>query len=253
MARTASSIVLGIRMSLHCFRQRDASLPLVFAACAGIGLLAPGMRASAAEMSGNAALTTDYVFRGVTQTQGDPAAQMGAKVVGNSGLYGSVWGSTVESQTVNGASSEIDYVVGWSGKPAQDWAFDVNVTYFDYPAARAAIDYSELVGTLTWRDSTWLTVGYSPDVFATRETGIYAQLGAKFPVNDVFRIEAAVAHYNLDEAYRDSYAHAQLGVVWAFEVPFELRVTAHDTDSAAEKLFPGLAGSRIEVALQASL
>lgn len=239
-------------MSVKQFRAREASLPLIFAACTGIGLMMLGARADAAELSGNAALTSDYVFRGISQTQGDPAAQMGIKLASESGLYGSVWGSTVEFPGDSGASSEIDYVVGWGGKLADDWALDVNVTYFDYPDARVELDYPELIGTLTYRDNYWLMVGYSPDVFATDATGVYTQLGAKFPINDSFRIEAAVAHYDLDDAYGDSYSHAQLGAVWAFKSPFELRVTAHGTDSSAKRLFPELAGSRIEAALQAS-
>lgn len=43
----------------------DASLPLVLAACAGIGLFVPSDRADAAELTGNAALTSDHVFRGI--------------------------------------------------------------------------------------------------------------------------------------------------------------------------------------------
>lgn len=239
-------------MSLQLFRPREASLPLVIAAIAGAGLLALGARADAAELTGSAALTTEYVFRGITQTQGDPAVQVGAKLAGASGVYGSVWGSTVEFPGDSGASSEIDYVVGWGGKLAPDWAIDVNVTYFDYPDARVPLDYPELIGTLTYRDNYWLMLGYSPDVFATDATGIYAQLGARFPINDQFRFETAIAHYDLDDAYGDSYSHAQLGAVWGFKAPFELRVTAHGTDSSARTMFPGLAGSRIEAALQAS-
>jgi hypothetical protein len=40
--------------------------------------------------------------------------------------------------------------------------------------------------------------------------------------------------------------------VWAFKTPFELRLTAHGTDSSAQTLFPALAGTHIEAALQAS-
>ncbi|MGY1408926.1 MULTISPECIES: TorF family putative porin [unclassified Luteimonas] len=239
-------------MSLHLLRQREASLPLFLAACAGIFSATQGASAHAAELTGSAALTTDYVFRGISQTQGDPAMQAGARLAAASGLYGAVWGSTVEFAGDTGASSEIDYVLGWGGSLADDWALDVSVTWFDYPGSRAELDYPELVGTLTLRDAWWLTVGFSPDVFASDGNGVYAQLGGKFPVNDALRLEAAVAHYDLDDAYGDSYSHAQLGAVWAFKAPLELRVTAHGTDASAKTLFPGLAGTRIEAALQAS-
>lgn len=233
---------------------REAAIPMSACALAIAALLAAGtQQARAAEFTGNAALTTDYVFRGISQTQGDPAAQAGFRVAGESGVYGQVWGSTVEYAGDIGASSEIDYVVGWGGKLADDWALDVNVTYFDYPSARVDLSYAELIGMVTYRDTTWLMLGYSPDVFATDESGMYAQLGAKFPVSDTVRLEAAVAHYELDDAYGDSYSHAQLGAVWAFKAPFELRVTAHGTDGAARDIFgENVAGTRVEAALQAS-
>lgn len=208
--------------------------------------------ARAADVSGSAALTTDYVFRGITQTQGDPAAQFGVKAATANGFYANIWASTVEFPGDTGATTEADYIVGWGGKLNDDFALDVNVTHFDYPSARADLAYTELIGTLTWRDNYWLMVGYSPDVFATDGDGLYTQLGAKVPISEQFRFEASIAHYDLDDAYGRSYSHASLGAVWAFKAPFELRVTAHDTDSYAERLFPGLAGSRIEAALQAS-
>jgi uncharacterized protein (TIGR02001 family) len=244
-------------MLMQLFRRREAMLPLIAASATCLGLLAVGASAHAADVSGNAALTTDYIFRGISQTQGDPAAQFGVKIAAANGLYGNVWASTVEFPGDTGASTELDTIVGWSGKLADDWALDVNATHFGYPSARADLAYTELIGTLTWRDNYWLMVGYSSDVFATDATGVYTQLGARFPIGERFRIEAAIARYDLDDAYGRSYSHASLGAVWAFNAPgaqpgLELRVTAHDTDAGAKAIFPGLAGSRIEAALQAA-
>lgn len=233
---------------------REGAIPLAAGLLAIVGLMAAGChQARAAEFSGSAALTTDYVFRGISQTQGDPAAQAGFKVASASGVYGALWGSNVEYTGDIGASSEIDSIVGWSGTFNDDWALDVNITWFDYPAARVDLSYAELIGTVTYRDTTWLMVGYSPDMFATDEAGVYAQLGHKLPISDTVRLEGAIAHYALDDAYGDSYSHAQLGAVWAFKAPFEARLTAHATDSNAEDIFGDtVAGTRIEAALQAS-
>lgn len=53
-------------------------------------LLAAASSASAATFSGSGALTTDYVWRGATQTQGDPAVQAGFKAAADNGLYGAI-------------------------------------------------------------------------------------------------------------------------------------------------------------------
>ena len=208
--------------------------------------------AYAATGGGSAALTTDYVWRGTTQTQGDPAVQAGFKASADNGLYGAVWGSNVEFAPETRASSELDVTVGWSGNVAEDWALDVNLTHYRYPSTTVNLNWTEAIGTLTWKQNYWAQLGYSTEALATDEAGIYAQVGAKLPLNEQVRLEAAAGYYWLDDAYDDSYAHAQLGAVWAFKAPFELRVTAHATDSSARDLFPGLAGSRVEAALQAA-
>jgi hypothetical protein len=54
-------------------RAHEARAPLFTAICVVVGLMAFGSQAKAADISGNATLTTDYVWRGSTQTRGDPA------------------------------------------------------------------------------------------------------------------------------------------------------------------------------------
>lgn len=245
-------------MSMQPLRLREAYVPLLFAVCTGIGLLASGARAEAATLTGNAALTTDYVWRGSTQTQGDPAAQAGFKFARDSGFYGSVWGSNVEFAPATQASSELDFTLGWADKLSEDWALDVNVLHYRYPSTTVDLNWTELNGALIYADTYWLSLGYSNEALGSRDRGVYTQLGAKFPISDRVRLEAAAGYYWLDEVYDQSYAHAQLSAVWAIKAPasdnhVELRLTAHATDSVAEKIFgDDYAGDRIEAALQAS-
>lgn len=210
------------------------------------------LAANASTFSGNATLTSDYVWRGTTQTQGDFATQAGIKWAADNGFYVSAWGSNVEFAPETHASSELDLVAGWSGALSSDWALDANLTHYRYPSTTVDLNWTEVNATLTWKSNTWAQVGWSNDVMATDATGTYAQLGTRVPLGEAFRLEGAVGHYWLDDAYGDSYSHVQLGGVWAFKAPFELRVTWHDTDRAARDLFPGLAGSRVEAAIQAS-
>ncbi|MEH6420937.1 TorF family putative porin [Pseudomonas sp. CGJS7] len=240
------------------FRRREAIVPLALAVCAGIGLLALGSQARAAEtqgasFTGSAALTSDYVWRGTSQTQGDPAVQVGFKAAAANGFYASVWGSNVEFAPETHASSELDFTVGWAGKIAQDWALDLNVLHYRYPSTTSDLNWTELNGTLTYRDNYWLSLGYSNEALGSKQRGIYSQIGARLPVNDALRFEAAAGHYFLDDVYDRSYSHGQLSAIWAVKAPFELRLTAHATDHNAERIFgDSLAGSRIEAAVQAT-
>lgn len=250
--------------SHHLFRSREATLPLVLAVCAGIGLLALGTRAQAAQTSafafnGSAALTSDYVWRGSSQTQGDPAVQVGFKAATGNGWYASVWGSNVEFAPDTHASSELDFSVGWAGKIAADWALDLNVLHYRYPSTTTDLNWTELNGTVTYADNFWLSLGYSNEALGSQDRGLYSQLGARFPINQRLRLEAALGHYFLDDVYDRSYSHGQLSAIWALNAPaasqanVELRLTAHATDRNAERIFgDSLAGSRIEAAVQAS-
>ncbi|TWI01890.1 uncharacterized protein (TIGR02001 family) [Luteimonas cucumeris] len=236
-----------------------AALAAVFTGVAALG--ASGV-AQAVEVVGNATLTTDYVWRGSTQTQGDPAVQAGFKVAGESGFYGSIWASNVEFAPETHASSEFDFTLGWGCSLDDDWALDVNVLHYRYPSTTIELNWTELNGTATWKDNYWASLGYSDEALGYDESGIHALLGARFPVNDKMRFEAAIAYYDLKDLNGDDsddgYAHGLLSAVWAFKTPglqanMEARLTAHATDSSAEDFFgEAFAGNRIEAALQAS-
>jgi len=251
-----ASLKIPIRlMKPQIFRVRAARAPLTAIIYAVAGLMAFASQAQAAELSGNVALTTDYVWRGSTQTQGDPAVQAGFKVTGKSGLYASAWGSNVEFAPETRASSELDFTVGWSKALDAKWAVDVNLLRYQYPATAVDLNWTELNGTITYNGDYWASLGFSNEALGYDARGTYALVGAKFPVSNTFRVETSVAHYFLDDAVvaKSGYTHGLVSAVWTFQSPFELRVTAHDTDANARAVFgEAFAGSRVEAALQAS-
>lgn len=216
------------------------------------GLLLGVVTHAQAQLSGSAALTSDYVWRGSSQTREDPAIQAAFKYAHESGLYASVWGSNVKFNPDNGASSEFDIALGWSGKIATDWALDTYWLRYQYPGSDADLNWNEINAAVTWRENYWLAVGHSTNAMASNTTGIYTLVGARLPITDQWRVESSIARYLLDDAYADSYTHSSAGVVWTFKPPFETRLTLHGTDSAARRLFPDMAGTRVEFAVQTS-
>lgn len=206
--------------------------------------------AGAVDFSGSAALTSDYVFRGISQTQGDAGPQLGARLAFDSGFYGAVWGSTVDYGDAIGSDAEVDLVAGWNRTFAERWNLDVNLTRFTYPGTREPLnlDYNEVIATLTLDQRWWAMLGWSENVLATGERGIYAEVGAKFPLNDRFRFETVAAHYDLDDACGDSYSRAQLSAIYALG-SVDLRASGHWTTDSARRIFPGVAGSRFEAAV----
>lgn len=209
----------------------------------------------AVTFDGSATLTTDYVWRGSTQSDGDPAAQAGFKLSGDDGLYAAVWGSGVRFAPGLDAHTELDFTVGWGRSLSDDWAVDVNVLRYHYPGTTVDLDWTELNGTVTWRNNYWVSAGWSNEALGYDHSGLYTQLGARFPLNERFRFEAMLSHYFLsrDVVARNGYTHAQVNAIWMFHAPFELRLSGHATDDHAKAIFgDDYAGSRVEAALQAS-
>ncbi|CAM4173929.1 TorF family putative porin [Acinetobacter pragensis] len=102
---------------------------------------------------GSAAVTTDYRFRGMTQTETDPAVQAGFTLSHNSGVYFGLWGSNVNFGSGT-PSLELDPSIGYattlegfSSKPV----LDVGVVYYNYPSA-SDLNWAELYGKLTFAD-----------------------------------------------------------------------------------------------------
>ena len=84
------------------------------------------------DISGNVALVTDYRFRGVSFTDGDPALQGGIDIAHSSGFYIGTWASTISGGTPYG-EIELDIYAGWSGDVSDGVSFDIGLLYYIYP------------------------------------------------------------------------------------------------------------------------
>ncbi|MEL0028290.1 MAG: TorF family putative porin [Perlucidibaca sp.] len=148
-------------------------------AVAVASLLAVGASANAAiSVSGSAAFTTDYKFRGISQTSNSAAVQGGLTFTHDSGAYLSAWGSSVDSLT---GGAEMDILLGYAGT-AGDVGYDVGVMRYGYPGANRANfgalpDYNEVYGSVSAYGAK-LGVAYSDDYFG--ETGKFSYVYASY-------------------------------------------------------------------------
>jgi len=125
------------------------------------------------EVSGNVTLTSDYSFRGVSQTTRDPAIQGGFDIETEVGVYVGTWGSNVNFGDGVDASMELDLYVGWGTDLGDgDWSVDVNYVRFEYPSSGSDLDYNEFGGSVSYKD---VTVGliYSNEYFAVEDLEWY--------------------------------------------------------------------------------
>lgn len=92
-----------------------------------------------AAVSSNVALTSDYVFRGVSQTNREPAIQGGFDVTAESGVYFGTWGSSIswlsDASPDISSNVEIDGYAGYRGSFSESVAYDVGAIYYWYPGS----------------------------------------------------------------------------------------------------------------------
>ena len=81
-------------------------LSLALALCA-TPAFAQDAEPKAITVSGSATIVSDYRFRGISQTDKDFALQGGMTVSHESGVYLSVWGSSVDEYIAAGSDQEI--------------------------------------------------------------------------------------------------------------------------------------------------
>lgn len=110
--------------------------------------------AFADDLSFNAALTSDYRYRGISQTRLQPALQGGADITSaDSGWYAGAWASTISwTRDAGGAGRmELDVYGGKRGQLAASVNYDVGVLTYIYKGripGQAKPDTSEIYGQL---------------------------------------------------------------------------------------------------------
>lgn len=169
-------------------------LPLFLMAALGTPLAAQAAD-SPHSLSANVGLTSDYIFRGISQTGGDPAIQGGVDYAHSSGFYLGTWGSNVgwieDFQGYESGNLEIDLYGGFRSSIGKtDFTYDLGAIRYFYPGKRAGAvdaDTTELYAALGWK---WLAAKYSYSIsdetfgFADSQGSGYLDISANVPIGE---------------------------------------------------------------------
>lgn len=215
--------------------------------------VAPGPVSVAADVTGYAVVTTDYIFRGVTYSDNHGAAQAGIDVALDSGLYGGFWASTIDIQ--GGSTSrdaEVNYYFGYNRDMNVDWTLGINFVAYTFPGADGPIDYdyNEVTAVANFRDRAWIEYAYSPDLFHTSQSTHNLELYAEWPLPRSLLLGAGVGYYDVADLTGASYSYWQLGVTRPFE-RFSIDLRLHAVSREVPIISaPDRAGSRLVLSLR---
>jgi uncharacterized protein (TIGR02001 family) len=178
------------------------------------------------EVSFNASVTSDYRYRGISQTRLKPALQGGADYVHNpSGFYAGTWLSTIKwIKDLPGGDSdlELDFYGGKRGTFGGDFSYDVGLLTYVYPSnhQNPSANTTEVYGQLGFGPAY---VKYShavTDLFGapnSKRSG-YLDIGANLDVGDGFIVNLHAGHQKVKNNSALSYTDWKVGVTKDFGV-----------------------------------
>lgn len=193
----------------------------IAAAAAAVALAAPSMPTwaqDASPLSFNVSVTSDYRYRGISQTRLQPALQGGVDFAHSSGFYLGAWASTIKWISDGGgdADVEIDTYVGYKTQVGGGVTLDVGFLRYNYPGHDLPVspNTNEVYGavsfgpaTLKYSHSTSNLFGYAD----SKKSG-YIDLSATFDVGGGFTLTPHVGHQKVKNNGDFSYTDYSLTV-----------------------------------------
>jgi uncharacterized protein (TIGR02001 family) len=196
--------------------------------CLAAALCAGALPSVSIAQDFNVSLTSDYRYRGISQSRLKPAVQGGVDVALPAGFYVGAWASTIkwikDLGTISGADYgntgvEIDLYGGYKGEIRKDLSYDVGVLQYLYPGNKFKdqgadnANTTEIYGALTFGPATLKYSHSLTSLFGTADAtddskgSGYLDLSANFDVGSGVTLTPHVGHQRVagfaDYSYTD--------------------------------------------------
>lgn len=164
----------------------------------------------ASSLSFNVGATSDYRYRGLSQSRLQPALQGGVDYADKSGFYIGAWASSIKwiKDSSGDSNAEIDLYGGYKGAVG-DVAYDVGFLRYEYPSNNLPTNANtnEIYGAMTFGV---VTVKYShatTNLFGTANSknSSYLDLSANFDLGSGFTLTPHVGRQTVKNNSASSY------------------------------------------------
>lgn len=210
-------------------------LALALAAGFAAPALAEDAPAGPHTFTANAGVVTDYVFRGISQSQHQPAFQGGFDYSHSSGFYAGTWASTIEwvdrkdFQVQKDNHFEVDLYGGYKNTVG-DFGYDLGAIRYYYPgsfnsAAGVTANTTEVYVAGSWKivslkynhvvSQNIFNWGGTDAATKTRGSGYY-DLTVTYPIDETLNVIGHVGRQNIHNLSAASYTDYKLGVTKDF-------------------------------------
>ena len=188
------------------------------------------------QFSANVLMATEYLYRGLTKSNEDPAIQGGFDYSHETlGVYVGFWASSIEfnAGTTNTASIETNFYGGIAGEFNNGVSWDIGGLYYYYPDSNedtvGDFNFVEVYGNLGYtveasRDPTIdFGIAYTPDFFGEDDDGIYLYGGLSFTLPHNFDIYSNIGYQDVNGGKTSgpagfNYVHYAVGLTYDFGI-----------------------------------
>ncbi len=177
------------------------------------------------EVTYNAALSSDYRFRGVSQSRLQPALSGGADYTNNpTGLYLGVWASTIKwtKDAGGGGNIELDIYGGKRGELVKDVSYDVGLLTYIYPSngLTPSANTTEIYGQIGYGPAyakySWGVTNIF--AFADSKRSGYLDIGANIDIATGTQLNLHAGHQSVRNSDDFAYTDYKIGVTKDFGV-----------------------------------
>jgi uncharacterized protein (TIGR02001 family) len=221
---------------------------------ASISLVAATAAFAGGTWSGSLGATSDYKFRGIAQSDEDPAV-FGSVEFGHSGFVLGAWASSIDFATFGdtGADIEVDVYAGYTHEFSETTSLTGKVTYYWYPGSNpppgiGEANYFEAMLGLDHDFGTFagsLALNYTPDYFGETDSATALVAGVEVPVNGWLSVSANVGHQWFENnalVTLPDYWFGDIGATATWDVvSLDVRYVATDIDTV--NCFAGTVGA----------
>jgi uncharacterized protein (TIGR02001 family) len=199
-------------------------------------------------LTGNAAIVSDYRYRGLTQTRFDPALQVGADFGLPNGLYLGVFATNIKWIKDAGAkgSTEVDFYGGFKTEVAKGITGDLGVLRYQYlentlgkVSGFVDANTTEIYGAVSYGPATLKYSHTTTNLFGTPNSkgSGYFDLSASFDMGDGWTVVPHFGRQTVANTSAGDFTDLLLGVTKDFAgILFGLSFVS--VDAKDEKFYP---------------
>ncbi len=200
--------------------------------------------------SASVALSTDYIWRGYSQTDEEAAISGSFDYAHSSGFYAGTWASNVDFDS--DASIEVDIYAGFGGEIGDSGiGYDVGVLRYMYPSENE-LDWNEVYASVSYSYFSF-GIAHSGDVYGTSETGTYYSLGFDYELPYGVALGAGYGYYDYDDdVSEDNHQDYRVSLAKDF-VGFTFDVSYYGMDDDGEDAYGDLADDRVVFTISKSM